>query len=325
MPSRIKNWLIRMIPREFRSVLDNLSVSRKFRRFFRAWVKKPQRLVGFEAQTVLRESFVRNGMSDLDWAHRRLQHMSPFISSNSALLYGGIGLSEQQVNTAVDQLREHGFWVSPIQLSADWVKSVLSSLETLDVEGKGCPSDVQIPREIRPTRATYWHKASDLEDVKLLCDLIRDPGVVEIIGRYLKCRPVFDFPAAWWSFPSEADAASAQMFHFDLDRIRWLKVFVYLTDVEVVNGPHVYVRGSHQVVGDRVKRDGRFSDAEALEIFPELEFCELTGAAGTLFVEDTLGFHKGTPVISGHRCVFEYEYSIGHFGYPYPPSKFDCR
>jgi hypothetical protein len=156
-----------------------------------------------------------------------------------------------------------------------------------------------------------------------LCDLIRDPGIIEIVGRYLQCRPVFDFPAAWWSYPSEADAASAQMFHFDLDRVRWLKIFVYLTDVGVDNGPHVYVRGSHRVVAGRVRRDGRFSDAEARELFPELQFSQLTGSAGTLFIEDTIGFHKGTPVASGHRCVFEYEYSIGHFGYPYPSSKMD--
>ena len=37
------------------------------------------------------------------------------------------------------------------------------------------------------------------------------------------------------------------MFHFDLDRICWLKVFIYLTDTDEDSGPHEYVETSHQV------------------------------------------------------------------------------
>ena len=42
-----------------------------------------------------------------------------------------------------------------------------------------------------------------------------------------------------------------------------------------------------------------------------------TGPKGTVIIEDTLGFHKGIPAISGHRFIFEYMVSVNHFGYPY--------
>ena len=44
----------------------------------------------------------------------------------------------------------------------------------------------------------------------------------------------------------KADSEAAQMFHFDLDRIKWLKFFIYLTDVKINSGPHVYVSGTHK-------------------------------------------------------------------------------
>ena len=69
---------------------------------------------------------------------------------------------------------------------------------------------------------------------------------------------------AWKGASSEA----AQLFHFDMDRIRFLKVFIYLTDVGTENGPHVYVRGSHRSKPPAFFRDRRFSDAEVKRAFP---------------------------------------------------------
>jgi hypothetical protein len=200
---------------------------------------------------------------------------------------------------------------------------VRESLGRLPAEARGNAEDIQCPVSINPTAATYWHRQADLEENADLAALIRDESILEVVRQYLGCEPVYDMCAAWWSYPARADSASAQLFHFDLDRIRWLKVFVYLTDVGPTNGPHVFVRGSHRSVGARIRRDGRFSDEETSQLFQDHEIATLTGSAGTLFIEDTIGFHKGLALKEGHRCVFEYEYSISQFGYPYPVSRLD--
>jgi hypothetical protein len=323
MLSNFKNIGRSILPIWAREKLDNHSVSRKFRKLYRDWAVSSKRLRGLEGQQLLRETFIRNGMIDLEWALRQEQSRRTFTVSSCIDEHEGIGLKETDIKSAVTVLQKDGLWICPIRMSNEWVSEVVDNLNELSVTCRSNATDIQKPSSIRPQGTTYWHAEQDLEKVPLLRSLIKDHGLYEVIGRYLGCIPVYDFPAAWWSYPGPADSASAQMFHFDLDRVRWLKVFVYLTDVGPQNGPHVFIKGSHRVIGDRIKRDGRFTDEEAKKLFPDLECVELTAPSGTLFIEDTLGFHKGSAVQADHRCVFEFEYSCGHFGYPYPVSPFD--
>ncbi|MBN8603066.1 MAG: phytanoyl-CoA dioxygenase family protein [Planctomycetes bacterium] len=180
------------------------------------------------------------------------------------------------------------------------------------------PTDVQTIVDITPKAATYWYDQKDLMDIEEFVLLAKDCGLLEILTRYLECSPCFDMMTSWCSFPANgADSASAQLFHFDLDRIKFLKVFIYLTDVTESNGPHVFVLGSHKRTADVAYHDGRYSDEEVKSLLPDCPHVSLCGPAGTVFVEDTLGFHKGKPVEDGMRCVFEYQYSVCEFGYPY--------
>jgi hypothetical protein len=195
----------------------------------------------------------------------------------------------------------------------------------MDAVSRSDTQDVQKPSDLKPRSATYWHtNATALLAVEELKALVFDSAIREIAGRYLGCCPVLDMVVAWWSYPTAApDPASAQMYHFDLDRIRWLKAFVYLTDVSVDNGPHAFIPGSHRDVGERVMRDSRYTDAEVLGWYPNVAPQLFTAPAGTVFLEDTLGLHKGIPGKSGVRGVFECEYSINHFGFPYPRLPFE--
>ena len=74
----------------------------------------------------------------------------------------------------------------------------------------------------------------------------------------------------WWStargkkptIKSETTNKSAHFFHFDLDRPKWLKLFIYLSDVGNLNGPHIYIKNS----GDKSfieYLDRRITDEEA--------------------------------------------------------------
>lgn len=313
-----------LMPEGVRRLLDSWSVSRRFRNRYLRWRSLGGRSFGMADQALLRATFVANGFQDLDWAakiEKRDNCGAARLRGDSAVTTGH--LESAEITKAVNSLREVGVWVCPKPLPKDWVSRVCEALSHLPAEGRGSADDVQCPVSISPKAATYWHRQADLEENADLVSLIKDQSILEVIRQYLGCEPVYDMCAAWWSYPAKADSASAQLFHFDLDRIRWLKVFVYLTDVGPDNGPHMFVRGSHRTVGARVRRDGRFSDEETSEMFPDHEVANLTGVAGTLFIEDTIGFHKGLAVQEGHRCVFEYEYSMSHFGYPYPSSRLD--
>jgi hypothetical protein len=103
-----------------------------------------------------------------------------------------------------------------------------------------------------------------------------------------------------------------------MDRIRWIKFFVYLTDVGPDNGPHCFVAGSHKTGGipntflDRGYV--RIPDDEIHAAYPNERLIEFTGPRGTIIAEDTRGLHKGRPVVAGHRLMLEFEFSNSLFG-----------
>jgi hypothetical protein len=61
----------------------------------------------------------------------------------------------------------------------------------------------------------------------------------------MECKPTISALGLRWSFPVPGQSSALQMFHRDSEDWRYLKVLVYLTDVDEDAGPHVYLHGSH--------------------------------------------------------------------------------
>jgi hypothetical protein len=167
----------------------------------------------------------------------------------------------------------------------------------------------------------YRFDVQDLVNNPDIQELIMDPVLINIAREYLDCEPIFDFPAMWWSagFKEEASSDAAQLYHFDMDRIKWLKVFIYLNEVNHENGPHCFISGSHKIGNkpDSILARGyvRVTDEELRKFYPEVNFKELPGKAGSVFVGDTMCWHKGKPLrIGKNRLMLEFEYSSCSFG-----------
>jgi hypothetical protein len=102
-----------------------------------------------------------------------------------------------------------------------------------------------------------------------------------------------------------------------MDRLKFIKFFVYLTDVDETHGPHVYVARSHIRKPKAVRRDGRIPDDEIVRTYGPDAIVEITGERGTILAVDTRGFHKGKAPESGDRLLFQVEYANNLFGVPY--------
>ncbi len=102
-----------------------------------------------------------------------------------------------------------------------------------------------------------------------------------------------------------------------MDRLRFIKFFVYLTDVGPHNGPHVVVRGTHNKRPAVFYKDRRFTDEEVNAAFPDGEVRSIEGPAGTVLAVDTSALHKGQPLESGHRLLLQVEYTNSLFGQAY--------
>ena len=160
-----------------------------------------------------------------------------------------------------------------------------------------------------------YHPDEDVVGAPHLLAAANHPRILEAMHQYFGCRPVISFLAAWWSYPTEMGPQQAENFHRDVDDWSFIKLFVYLTDVGAENGPHVYVRGSAN--SPQLNTIKRFGDDEVMAALGEEALAVKTGKAGSAFLENTFGLHKGMPLRRGTRLIFQAVYSVNPV--PYGP------
>jgi hypothetical protein len=172
----------------------------------------------------------------------------------------------------------------------------------------------------RPAGVRYDLGQQEVAENPAAQRLIADPGLLALAQGYFRAKAVQDMVAMWWSVPSpDPNSAAAQLYHFDLDRLKFLKFFFYLTDVDEKNGPHCFIAGSHRRLPKAVCKDGRHTDEDVYAHFPPEKRIEIKGPRGTICAVDTRGLHKGKQLIAGHRLIFQIEYAINDFGMHYDP------
>lgn len=254
------------------------------------------------------------------WLVRRLGR-KPAEGARAA---GGVlsNLSEAKRVAVVESLQQNGFHVLGQQLSQNDVHSLVSFARTtparLRPAPRGGPEEAEFDPG-RPLAIKYDLPEHRLVKHPVIQRLLADDSLRDLARRYLGCEPVNDLVAMWWStaFSSEASSEVAQLYHFDMDRPQFLKIFFYLTDVTPDSGPHCYIRGSHRERPQALWRDGRHSDAEVLSQYGRDREVEITAPWGTLIAVDTSGFHKGKPLSRGNRLILQFEYTSALFGQRY--------
>jgi hypothetical protein len=230
----------------------------------------------------------------------------------------GDGVAAGEVDHAVRALERDGLVVLDARLPADVCAELTELAMSSDCALADLPDRPRARYRPEDPRAIRY----SLEEVDILTSgaaqrLVADASLLQIAHRYLGATPIQDLVTMWWSTSLGGDhSRAAQQFHFDLDRVRFLKVFILLTDVGDDNGPHVYVRGSHRDLPPAFRRDGRYPDAAVFERFGE-RVMKIGGPRGTIFLADTRGLHKGQVLNAGHRLIFQLEYAVSLFGAPY--------
>lgn len=178
-----------------------------------------------------------------------------------------------------------------------------------------------------PAGIRYDFLAQDIIDNPDIQGLLGDSSIVSVAQNYLRCRPLLDVMGMWWhtSVGEGPDSQAAQFYHFDMDRIKWLKFFIYLTDVGPENGPHCFIEGSHRTGGippDLLSKGySRLTDEEVQTNFPAQKFIEFIAPRGTVIAEDTRGLHKGKHVEKSDRLMLQLQFSNSLFGGYYPPAR----
>ena len=162
----------------------------------------------------------------------------------------------------------------------------------------------------------------DLVPCPHILALANSPGLLGLAARHLGCKPTISALGLRWSFPVEGDDSALQAFHRDSEDWRYLKVLVYLTDVDQHAGPHVYVHGTHLTPAPVRLRF--YSDEEISDAYGDALLLTATGTRGFCFAVDTAGIHKGTAPEKQARLMLQIQYSLlPSYAYRYTPERYD--
>jgi hypothetical protein len=232
-------------------------------------------------------------------------------------------------------LDERGYHVFEKRLPQDLCDRLLHfgltnrcTVRTSPEQSGGPPTAVERYGREHPQGVRYDFTAQDVIDNADVQTLMADHSLIAVAQSYLRCKPILDVMSMWWhtAYSKQPDKDAAQFYHFDMDRIKWLKFFVYLTDVSPVNGPHCFISGSHRSGGIPkhllAKGYARLDDEDVAAWYPPDRFIEFTGLRGTVIAEDTRGLHKGKHVTTGDRLVLQFQFSNSLYGGTYEKTRF---
>lgn len=164
--------------------------------------------------------------------------------------------------------------------------------------------------------------------------LMLDPEVLKKAADYFGIVPTIQTSFAWRNDYAVAPALNERgdySWHFDLHGHLFLKYFVYLSTVSIDDGPHEFIPGTHRFhIGELGSNSQSLSDstieAIAAKLFaaesnrnkaitlldksiPDLveRKVQFVGPAGTRFLENTRGLHRGTPIRGYGRSRYVFQ------------------
>lgn len=175
---------------------------------------------------------------------------------------------------------------------------------------------------------TAHNHPSDIVAAPHAMKLATHPQILAIARDHLGVAPTIVEMNAWWTSPGPGDDYGAHIFHRDRDDFRACKLFLYLTDVSSEDGPHIFARNTHdpefikamlaqrgvkqEILPQFFSGDMRHAAKEVSQIFAE-QISEFVGPAGTCFLENTYGFHRGKNPTGKRRGLFQVLYGLTPF------------
>lgn len=221
------------------------------------------------------------------------------------------------------ELKESGITLDILNLTSEQVKNLNAKLDRMSPKIIH-NSDGEISKKVYSNKEL----ASDID----FLSLATNDKVIRAASDYLGTVPTIEFLAAWQVF-EEAKQTNEMYFHMDHHGHRFLKLFFYLSDVELGGGQHEYIpetqnqpkvdqsiskldnKKQHLGVQIKCKRkhQGAFLiNTDVIERYFN-NIIRITGCAGSSFMEDTQGLHRGTPIKNHQpRTLFQVTFTASH-------------
>jgi hypothetical protein len=266
-----------------------------------------------EVQQTLVDAYCKtNGILQevmFDFLHR--DHNQNLIKEGVSI-FGKVDLPT--IKNISEEISNNGYSVLPFKIPEDMIKEIMQRAKQLEytfmddsLKGKFPKGKIDDFNDFPYAKANASEE--DLKKDDKIMSICTDPVLISILQTTLKAKVDLLHLYMWWSFKikNPSDIA-AQYFHYDLDSMRWLKIFIYLTDVDTNKGPHVAIPGTHKLGAKNYtllgKRYNRITDEEMSKLqIGKVE--EFEGKAGTIIIGDTRCWHKGKEVVEGNRLILQ--------------------
>lgn len=229
-------------------------------------------------------------------------------------------LWETTVNGAARHLEKHGYWISKFRAPDDLVRRLRDTIIARMTQQHGKMIDAMLKSQ-DGAPGLLKGSSSWLTATEEMYELASDPLLLAIVQKHLGVPPIFNTPVSFVSSSVKPKtdrelSDNAQLYHHDMHRLGFVKVFIYLSDVTDESGPHTLVRGTHRSRPAALWNDGRHTDEAIEKNKMKHREVKIAGKAGTVFLVDTSALHKGLRPSAGHRVMAQVQYCNSLFGRP---------
>ena len=172
-------------------------------------------------------------------------------------------------------------------------------------------------KRLEKNKINRFSGSIDLRNQSYIKNFICNPKILDIASNYLQsdllsinCSTIVSIPS---NLSKREKIANAQAFHFDSDFSSFLKLYIYLTDVDDHSGPHIYIRGTHLKKDKNHLLHRPYFDKEIVKNYND--FFKVQGKKGSFFFEDAYGLHKGEPPTKKPRILLNIHYGNNKIKY----------
>lgn len=214
-----------------------------------------------------------------------------------------------KINNIVNELNENGCSIIKKGLDLNKCNMILEKLNNKIFINRSKNITKNIKLYDNNKNIWWLNDYKNLINLDIVQNIITSDYLLKIAEDYLNCNPILHNVLFWASYPGNVE--TTQQFHQDYDDIKFLKVFIYLNDVDDNNGPHSYVKKSLNNINLIKTNSGKLSeryDDELVNKHYSNNIINIKGEAGTIIFEDTHGLHKGSNVKKGKRFVLQLVY-----------------
>ncbi len=254
---------------------------------------------------------------------------------NPALRVSHARGGSESVREAVRALRRDGVAALPGHIGEPLLGEIKAGFEAMVERIRSAPQaperPVPPPRQMLKYREQGYDQKEGVTEswdpfkhVRGFATVSTDPVMAEIAERYWGKRVMLTQAIAARYEPRPPSNYGSFGWHHDSLGKR-LSSMLILTDVTETDQCMSYLKGSHRLVHPR-SRSNRTFEGDALQRFAKFEEVQCTGKAGTVFMFDANGIHRGNRREAATRDTLISCFEYGHYIWPFdvPTSVFDA-